>query len=199
MKAFVFCALIFGAFTGSLYGQVQAPESVQDLTGQTFPRTITVDHGGKQYTLEATGATTRRKLIVNVYGIASYVEKGTPLSGNKAQALANADVAKQLTMKFLRDVEGEKIRAAYQEGYERNLSPQELSQLKSNIDQFLGFFNKDVKKGDELVIRSFPGGEVEVLINGQKVGSTTNPAFAKATWNIWLGPNSIVDTTKLAG
>lgn len=197
MKAFVFCALLFGAFTGSLYGQVQAPESVQDATGQTFPRVITVNHGGKQYTLEATGAATRRKLIVNVYAIASYVQQGTPLNGDKNQALVNADVAKQLTMKWLRDVEAEKIRTAYTEGYEKNLSPEEFDQLRTNIDQFIGFFTQDARKGQEYVIRSFPGGEVEVLIDGQKVGSTTNPAFAKATWNIWLGQNSVVDRAKL--
>lgn len=198
MKAFAFCALMFGALSGSLYGQVQAPDAVRDTTsGQTFPKVITVDHGGKQYTLEATGATTRRKLIVNVYSIGSYVQQGTPLSGDKAQALINADVAKQLTMKWLRSVEGEKIRQAYLDGYQNNLSPEQFNQLKGNIDKFVSFFSQDAQKGEEYVIRSFPGGEVEVLINGKSVGTVTDPAFAKATWNIWLGPNSVVDPAKL--
>lgn len=195
MKALLFCAMMFSAL--SLYGQVQAPQGVRDTAGSTFPQVITVENGGKKYTLEATGAATRRKLIVNVYSIASYVQQGTQLNGDKNQALANSDVAKQFTMKWLRDVEGEKIRQAYLEGYQKNLSPEEFNRLKSNVDQFLGFFNQDSRKGEEYNIRSFPGGEVEVWIAGKKVGSTKDPAFAKATWNIWLGPNSVVDRAQL--
>lgn len=199
MKALVYCALMLGALSNSLYGQVQTADTVKDpISGQTFPQQITFDKDGKQYTLEATGATTRKKLVFNVYSIASYVQKGTPLSGNKAQAVVNADVAKQFTMKWLRDIEGEKIRQAYLEGYEKNLSPEQLTKMKGNIDKFIGFFSQDVKKGEEAVIRAFPGGTIEVLLNGKSAGTTADPAFAKATWNIWLGPNSIVDTAQLA-
>ena len=65
------------------------------------------------------------------------------------------------------------------------------------LTHFIGFFNQDVQKGDEQILRWIPGGYVEVLINGKAAGNITNHDFAKALWSIWFGQNSVVDRNSL--
>ena len=41
-------------------------------TGTTFPSTVTFEHEGKPYQLDATGTSTRKRMSFKVYGMASH-------------------------------------------------------------------------------------------------------------------------------
>ena len=186
-------------FLSTFTFQLGAQETIKDnISGELFPKTVSFDHNGKQYHLEATGATTRKKLIIKVYSLAHYLQKKEGRNaGDRFQSILRDDVAKQFTMRWLHNVDVDKIQEAYQDGFRKNLSPDVYNRLQNEIDQFISFFNQPAKKGDEYILRWIPGGMVEVHMNGKKAGSVTNPDLARGLWSIWVGDKSIVNRDQL--
>lgn len=186
----VFCCM----FSLSLQAQGNITDSA---TGESFPRDITINYNGKQYDLVTTGVSTRKKLFVKVYSIASYLQKGAAQNKSDVlQALLNDNNAKQVTMKWVRDVGVDKIQETYRESLSKSL-PNAQGQLKNDINQFLSFFNTPVRKGDVTNIKWLPGGYIEVDLNGNKVGSLVNKDLAQGVWKVWFGDKSPVNRDNL--
>lgn len=189
MKSILFnCLALFCAFT--LYAENEVSDKA---TGAVFPAEISFDYEGKNYQLEATGVSTRKKLIVKVYSVAHYLQKGVVAGKDKLQEIMNDANAKQLTIKWVRDVPASKVQEGYEESLKTAIPVPAYTQLQTPIKSYVSFFNQDVSKGDEHVIRWIPGGIIEVQIKGKTVGTITNPEFAKGLWNIWFGPKSVVN------
>lgn len=168
-----------------------------NTTGDVFPSEVSIDHDGKTYHLDATGVATRKKFFVVVYSVAHYLQRDAKTGEDKFQQILQDDAAKQLTIKWARNIPADKVQEGFMESFKKSLSPAELSKLQNNISQFVGFFNHEVNKGSETVIRWLPGGFVEVDVNGKLVGSFTNPEFAKGLWNIWFSQKGAVDRNQL--
>ncbi|MCE5316169.1 MAG: chalcone isomerase family protein [Parachlamydia sp.] len=193
MKFTTTIALIFSC-CGLL--SLQAEDVRDNATGETFPKQVSFSHDGKDYQLECTGVATRRKLIIKVYSVASYLQTGAS-GADKFQLFTQDDLAKQLTLKYVHDVPAAKVTDAYQESFKNAFAGSDYAQQKNDIDKYIQLFNRDVKKGDQQIIRWLPGGYIEVIINGQNAGNLTNKALAKALWSIWFGDHSVVDRNKL--
>jgi hypothetical protein len=197
MKFLIYGFLLFLVSAFSFDLNAQDPV-VDKTTGEIFPRDAAIEHEGKKYQLQITGETTRKKLFIKVYSIAHYLEKkANENNTNKINAIMSDDNAKQFTLKWVYDVNSQKIQNAYEDSFHKVFTELEYDQLKNEINQFLHFFNQDAHKGDEYILRWFPGGYLEVMVNGQKKGSISNPKFVKGLWNIWLGPKSIVNRNEL--
>jgi hypothetical protein len=171
-----------------------AQDNVTDrATGISFPREVSFESKGKNYQLQATGVATRKKLIIKVYSIASYLQKDAQGGPSVLDQILSDENAKQLSMKYVRNVNVNQIQDAFRDSFKKVFQGQEGNpQLQGTIETFLRLFNQGVSSGDEYVFRWLPGGVVDVLINGNRVGGVTNAAFAKGLWEIWLGSNSIV-------
>lgn len=180
-------------FSLSLHADVR-----DNATGLTFPSEVTFEKDGKQYRLQATGVATRKKFFVKVYSVASYLQEGGEgVSSDKFQQIMQNNKAKQLTMKWVHEAGAEKVQEGYRESFRKALSAQEYNQLQKEIETYVQFFNQNVQKGDEHIIRWIPQGEVDVIVNGNKVGSLSNQEFARGLWTIWFGQNSVVDRDNL--
>ena len=185
MKYFMYLALLMGLVWGSSYAA-----TIEDkATGQTFPSEVSFDYGGKDYTLEATGVATRKKFMFKVYSVASYLQEGGNGQGDKIQQIMQPDSAKQLTLKWVRNVNAEKVQNGFRNSLEKVITD---GGLRGEVDKFVSFFNEDVKVGDEQVLRWVPGGTIVVIINGTEKGTIENQEFAKALWNVWFGKKSVV-------
>lgn len=194
-SVFKIFALFFCFFSLGLHAEGDIRDS---STGVVFPREVSFENEGKQYHLQATGVATRKKFFVKVYSIASYLQNGgESQSTDKFQKIMLDDNAKQLTMKWVHEGSADKVQDGYRESFKNAVSGSQYDQLQNEIGKFVGFFNKDVQKGDEHILRWLPGGYVEVIINGKQAGNITNPEFAKALWNIWFGSRSVVDRNNL--
>lgn len=177
------CCSLFFAFN------LQAQETITDNnTRISFPKEISFEANGKNYQLDATGVATRKKLVIKVYSIAHYLQKGVG-----PQDVMSDKAAKQFTIKWARDVPVDKVQGAFNDAFQKVFSQQDFAKLGPDINKFNQFFNKEAHKGDEYIIRWVPEGTIEVLINGQKAGAINNKDFAQGVWNIWLGPNSVVN------
>jgi hypothetical protein len=198
MKSYVLCASVILALTLSLFtGSLQAANDITDkTTGISFPEHITFIFKDKEYQLQATGVATRKKFVIKVYSIAHYLQDGAKTGEDKIPEILQDTLAKQLTIKWVRDVPANKIQEAYQEGLKNSLGSQ-YGAMQDDSNKFLSFFSQDAKKGDEQILRWIPGGNIEVVINDNSMGTITNVDFAKGLWNIWFGPNSVVDKDNL--
>lgn len=189
MKWTSFCALLC-TFSLSLWGDI-----VDTATNVSFPSEVSFTFDGKDYDLRATGVATRKKFLVKVYSVAHYLQ-----NGSSTDQILQDNTAKQLTIKSVYDAPVAKVQDGYRDSFHKAFSDTEYAKNEKDIEKFISFFNTDMKKGDEVVIRWIPGGNVETLINGNSVGTITNTEFATGLWNIWFGPKSIVksaDLTKL--
>lgn len=192
---FFLSAIVFTSIMGGLFAQ---NEIVDSSTRETFPREISFEANGKNYQLEATGVATRKKLIVKVYSVAHYLQKGVAQPNTDIfEVIMSDDNAKQITMKWVRDVGADKVLETFQEAFRKAFPGEQYGKMLGVINQFLPFFSQGAHKGDEFDLRWLPAGYVEVLINGKKIGNVTNKEFAQGLWSIWLGPGSIVNRNDL--
>jgi hypothetical protein len=176
-----------------------AQETVKEgSTDKHFPKTVSFKHDYKSYTLEVTGLSVRKKFFFKVYGIAHYMDKTGFEDYDAARGAALSDqYAKQITMDFSRDVEVEKIKNAYREGFEKNSSRSEQDEISTLVDQFIAYYAEDVEKNDQYILRWLPGGIVLATVGGEEMPPLESVAFARVLWRIWLGDHSIVDKNKL--
>lgn len=176
---------------------LNAEEITDKSTGESFPKEVSFNAGGKDFSLEATGVSTRKKLIIKVYSVAHYLQNAGNFKDNLLAAIMSDDNAKQLTIKWVRAVPKDKVVEGYQESFKTAIDDPAYTQLQPQIETYLGFFNHDVQKGDVHILKWIPGGVIEVEINGAKVGAITSAEFAKGLWNIWFGQKSVVNRDAL--
>jgi hypothetical protein len=184
--------LIFTAIL--LLSSIAVSADVQEpKTGISFPETVTVE----QDVLRLAGVGVRTKLIVKVYAGALYLEPSIreEISNFQQQsakpdqtfydALIHARSAKLFVLNFVRNVEGNKIREAFEEGLEKTLKLQEAD-VNKDAEAFLRAAATDVKKGDILRIY-IHGDKVKVISASGAVTDVENLKVAQAVTAIWLG------------
>ena len=172
-------------------------EVTDKSTGESFPATVSFNYEGKDYELDATGVSTRKKLIIKVYSVAHYLQKEATAGSDKLQTILSDLNAKQLSIKWVRQVPAEKVQEGYNESFKTAIPDPAYTQVQTAIKTYLSFFHQDVQKGDEHILRWIPGGTIEVVINGKTAGTIKDAEFAKGLWNIWFGNKSVVNRDAL--
>jgi hypothetical protein len=163
-------AIVVGLASGASAGK---------LEGVTMPDTTTV--AGKQLVLNGMGLREATFLKVDVYVAGLYLEAR---SSDPAQIL-QSNQAKQLVLKFVRDVGRGDIVKAWNEGFHKNATVPE-AQLRDRIDQ-LNSWMTGFRDGDVLSFTFIPGSGVAVDINGVRKGTVAGTDFAQSLLAIWLG------------
>lgn len=148
--------------------------------GVTMPDGITVN--GQQLVLNGMGLREATMLKVDVYVAGLYVQHPT---SNPAQ-LIDSKETKQLVLKFVRDVDHDKIVKAWHEGFTHNATVP-MTKLRPYMAQ-LDAWTPSFAKGDTLTFTIVPNTGVTVAVNGVRKGEITDPDFARSLLAIWLGP-----------
>ncbi len=176
-----------------------AQEFLEDpLTQARFPLVIAFNDKEIDDILQATGVASRTKFFVKVYSIAHYWQH--PLKGSEqeiVEAIFQDGKAKQFIIRWLRDIPLEKVRETFYDTFQNILPENDRHHLQKDIDRFLTFYDEDVQKNEQHGIRWLPGGHIQLWVDGKKKGELTSVNFAKALWNIWLGPKSVVNRQQL--
>ena len=201
MTRIVFVALM-------LFSLGARAESVSEpATGHSFESSLTL--GGRPYVL--LGAGVRKKFLVKVYAMALYVEEAdarhafpalvSRAGGHDHAKLTSADHAqsfemwgtfgKHAVLHFVRDVDAAKIRDAFAEGLEDELSEKAPADLKQATQQFLDLFDQDLKNGQEIVIHTGADGKIDVTLPGGIKHGPESGKLARSVWGIWLGQKPI--------
>ncbi len=178
------CAAMLGA----------AAAQAKTCEGVTFPDQVQA--GGATLKLNGLGLRKATFLKVKVYVGALYL----PQASKDADAILKAKAQKRLILHFVRDVGGDDLSEAWDEGFANNAGGQ-LAALKPRIAEFKTMMT-DVKKGDTLAMQHKPGVGVEVAVKGKNKGTVKGDDFARALFAIWLGqkpPNDELKAGLLGG
>jgi Chalcone isomerase-like len=177
------------AVTASL---VQAQEKV-GVSGSSFEFDVAREAkvGDKKYSLKLTGAAMRKKAIFKVYAIGSYVEKD--FAGRSAEDLAKVDVIKQLHLVMERNVDGADMAKAFQEAISNNYPSQFTDEVKKLVTIMEA---QTADKGDHVWITHVPGYGIHVNLPGKTSEFIAGVKFAKAVWDIYLGPKNVGESVK---
>lgn len=171
-----------------------AAAQAKTCEGVTFPDQVQAD--GATLKLNGLGLRKATFLKVKVYVGALYL----PQASTDADAILKANGPKRLLLHFVRDVGGDDLSKAWDEGFENNAGGQ-LAALKPRIAAFKAMMT-DVKKGDTLGVQHTPGTGVEVAVKGTGKGTIKGDDFARALFAIWLGakpPNDELKAGLLGG
>jgi hypothetical protein len=173
-------------------------DTVQDpVTHVDFPKKISFEADHKTYHLDITGEATRTKFLVKVYSMAHYLQD--PVPGNEDSIyhqILDDSKAKQMTIQWLLDIDAGRLKEGFDDSFHKVLKPEEYSQYKKEIDQYLGFI-LDIKKNGQQILRWIPGGTLAFEWNGELRGTISNPAFTKVVWGMWFSPESPINRSKL--
>ncbi|HEY9198915.1 MAG TPA: chalcone isomerase family protein, partial [Gammaproteobacteria bacterium] len=108
-----------------------------------------------------------------------------------AAAVLDQPGAKRMSLQFVyKEIRAEKLVSAWNEGFERNLPPNQFRALRPRIANFNGLF-PTLRQGDRVDIDFLPradkGAVTQVWINGVLRGKVRGADFARALLQIWLG------------
>lgn len=157
-----------------------APVSqAREVAGVTVPDTVDVE--GERLALNGAGVRTR--FFVKVYVGALYLKQ--PVR-NAAAAIEQAP-PKSVRLQFLyKEVSADKLTEAWNDGFEKNLSPEARAPLELRIAQFNALFPA-VRKGDRIGLDLLADGTTRVSVNDRLLGTIPGADFQQALLKIWLG------------
>ncbi len=126
----------------------------------------------------------REKLWFDIYVGSFYL---TGKSQDVAEILTNPGPWRVQLDFVYTEVASEKLLDAWREGFENNQSAEVLSQLKSRIEQFYGYFSSAVVAKDQYQFDYIPDQGTRISKNKQVLGLIPGEDFKNALLEIWLG------------
>src|SRR5262245_2532883 len=156
-----------------------------------YPVIKTATLGDKQFEQKLTGTGMRKKAIINVYTIGSYV--ATEFTGKTPEDLACADCVKQLHIVLQRDVSGADMARNFESAIRANY-PNEFNDELRKLTECMAAHN--VAKGDQVWITNIPGYGLHINLVGKKQDYVAGVKFSKAVWHIYLGEKNVGEAVK---
>jgi len=149
-----------------------------DLEGVSMPETRVVD--GAQMRLNGIGLRTFSALGIRIYVAGLYLERrnGDP------DTILHPQERKLLDIRFLRCVDAEDARKAWQESFEQNckspcyLDPHDMQRFLAAVPS--------VHKGDDSTLL-FTSRGVHITLNGRLMGDIADPRFAELMLATFIG------------
>jgi hypothetical protein len=149
-----------------------------DLEGVSMPDTRVVD--GIQMRLNGIGLRTYSVLGIRIYVAGLYLERR---SGDP-NTIIHSQQRKLLDIRFLRDVDAEDARKAWQDSFEQNCTPP-CYLGAHDLQRFLAAV-PSVHKGDDSTLL-FTSEGVHVTFNGRLMGDIPDPQFAELMLATFIG------------
>ena len=147
----------------------------QTVKGNTYADTAEVG----VRTLMLIGAGLRERWWLDVYTMGAYAENRTC----DPQMLISMDGAKSLRIDLLRDVDAKNMADALEDALDKNLPPGGSPGIRSQIDTFLGYFEKDLEKGNSMELTYVPGVGTALMQNREQQGAAMpGKGFADILW-----------------
>jgi hypothetical protein len=189
MPRTVLATLLVGAATTASAGD---PVPVRG-SAVKYPDAVSVTVGGKPVALKLTGVGLRTKAsLFNVYAVGSYLQDGVRV-GN-ADELARVEAARMLYLVMERTVDGADLIDAFKSAINSNYPADKFAAEFASLSAAVG--NRPAAKGDHISMVYAPGVGLRVQIVGKMDVTIDSPAFARAVWEIYLGPKPIQDDIK---
>ncbi len=153
--------------------------NAQDIKahGVEFPAKMKINDQVVKYN----GAGLREKYFFDLYVSALYL----PEKSGDAQKVVDMDKESCIRIKLVSDkVTRDKFVETVKDGFGTST---EGKATDAQIKEFMGYFNKEFKSGDDIILIYKPKKGVQIYMNGNELGGTSGLEFKKALWGIWFG------------
>ncbi len=153
--------------------------TAQDIQshGVTFPAKIKINEKIVKYN----GSGLREKYFIDLYVSALYLLE----QSSDAKKIIGADEEMCIRIKLVSNkVTRDKFVETVKEGFANSTSGKAS---QTEINSFMKIFSKQFKAGDDIILIYKPGTGVQVVMNGEKLGTQSGLEFKKALWGIWFG------------
>jgi hypothetical protein len=150
-----------------------------DLEGVSMPEARVVN--GTQMRLNGIGLRTFSVLGVRIYVAGLYLER----PNDNAEAIIHSPDTKLLDIRFLRNVDAQDARKAWQESLEQNCRPP--CYLDPNDERRFLAAVPSVRKGDASTLL-FTARGVHITLNGRPLGDILDRQFAELMLATFIGP-----------
>ena len=175
----VFCISLFAIVPVS---------SAHTVSGVEVPDQINVN--GTSLILN--GAGMREKFFFDIYVAALYLPKAV----HTTEAVLASPGPRRVLMHFVyKEVGRDKLVEGWNEGFEDNLTKEQLAVLRKRIDAFNALFDT-VKRGDVVLLDYAPDSGTTVSINNHQRGTIPGKDFNDALLRIWLGDEPVTQSLK---
>jgi hypothetical protein len=141
------------------------------------------------------GAGLRSKFIFKVYMAALYL----PHKSSNPNAIIQTKGLRRITLRMLRDVDGDALLEALKEGLHNNHNETEMQTLQVGLTQLATIFQGigNTKTGD-LIILDFNDDGLNIVFNAKPINTISDEAFARALLKVWLGEKPVEASLKKA-
>lgn len=160
---------------------LSANVSAKVLSGVTIPDAYQ-PATGPALTLQ--GASIRSKFVMDIYAASFYSQ--TNMSTAEEALAADELKAMRLNMIYPK-LASKKFRDAWVSSIKANNSKTTVQAHETAIYQFVGLFNQDLKKGDDIILESSSSG-VRVILNQKLLAEIEDPELFNLLLSTWLGP-----------
>lgn len=165
-----------------------SPGEAAQCSEVELPDSTTV--GASALVLNGMGVREATIFSVKVYVAGLYL----PAKSSAAEAILKDIGPWRLVLRFVRDVDGEDIAEAWEEGFEKSAG-EGLGPLKDRLKTLMAMM-PDLKEGQSLTFTHDPASGVAVDVDGAAKGTIEGADFAAALLCIWLGPEPPNDELK---
>jgi hypothetical protein len=150
------------------------------IEGKEFPEEVNV----AGHLLKLVGVGLRDKWgIINIYVMGVYMVNPK----KSARHIIHADEPKLLWIKMLRNMSGETMANALQEGLEKNCTEEEYAQVKDRVAQLKAKFPEKIPKGADVGFTYLPGKGMLLRYGTEDKGAIPGKDFMVAMFKIWFG------------
>ena len=152
------------------------PALAKQVSKKGFKSKVSV--GGQSLVLNGVGMREATVFKVDVYRGGLYL----PAKSSDAKAILAQDAAWMIEMKFIRDVDKDKLVDAWNDGFKNNGQGKGKAGLKK-----LNGYMSDIEEGDSMVFAYDPAKGTSVKVKGKKKGTIAGKDFGHAVLSVWLG------------
>jgi Chalcone isomerase-like len=148
--------------------------------------------GGQELVLNGAGIRTRA--MFKVYVGSLYL----PAKATTTDA-ALAKAPRRVQLNLLRDLSGDQLSDAVNDGLKESNSPAEVEAVKNETDQFIAILKAagPFKEGT-IITLDFADGATKIGLNGTAKGSVQGDAFNRALTKVWIGERPVQSDLKKA-
>jgi Chalcone isomerase-like len=164
----------------------------KEVGGLSIPDSIKL--GPESTELVLNGAGVRIKYFQKIYVAGLYL----PKRANSENEILAMPGYKRLSMHFIyREVDKDKVVAAWNEGLENNQDPASLASLRQRLEAFNQYFDT-MHQGDEVLLDYYPDEGTKVTVKGEYKGAIAGEDFYKALIEVWIGRDPVDSDLKEA-
>jgi hypothetical protein len=185
---FALCAASLATAAALAVEMVEVPGSKVQ-----FPAAIEATVAGKPVKMVLTGTAERRKFLVNVYALGSYVLEGAQV--RSADELASLSASpKRLELVMERDVAGKDMAEAFETAIRANYPAPALNEEMKTLTELLQ--KEPLRKEDRVLLTYLPEVGLHCQVVNKSEFTIKNVQLARAVWDIYLGKNNLGEGIK---